>query len=141
MSAIALLFCGLGIVDSRYSALSMLESLCLATLAADVLCARTEILDDILLIPYCSHLFNNFKITKALRDIRCNKERIIAINNVKFKNKYIKDIVNCLSRYRIGNLPPDQGDAGIIDRMDRMLSDQPTEEERNRATLVSAMYY
>lgn len=141
LSAIALLFCGLGIVDERYSALSMLERLRLATLATDALRARTEILDEILLIPYCSRLFNNFNITKAFRDIRCNISRMILSKEVTFHNNYIMDIVNCLCRYRVGNLPPDQGDAGIIERMDRMLSDQPTEEERNRVTLVSAMYY
>ena len=141
LSAIALLFCGLGIVDERFSALSMLERLRLATLASEALRARSDILDDILLIPYCSRLFDNFNVTKAFRDIRCNIARMILSNEITFQNKNIVDIVNFLCFYRIENLPPDQGDAGIINRMDRILSDQPTNEESNRVTLVSAMYY
>lgn len=66
---------------------------------------------------------------------------MILSNKVGFQNKYIMDIVDCLCRYRVGNLPPDEGDAGIIERMDRMIADQPTDDERNRVTLVTAMYY
>lgn len=60
LSAIALLFCGLGIVDERYTALSMLERLRLATLAADALRARRDILDELLLIPNFLRLCNRF---------------------------------------------------------------------------------
>lgn|GEM_PF-4393729 len=142
LSAIALVFCGLGVVDNRYSQISMMERLRIATAAEEGIRANVDILDDeVLLIPYCSRLFKEYNITKALRDVRIEISKVILSSNSEYPPKYMMDIVNCLCRFRIGNLPPDDQDAPIIERMDKLLADSPNKGDQNRATLVTAMYY
>jgi len=141
LSAIALVFCGLGFIDIRYSRLSMIERLRIATAAEETLRLNIDIHDEVLLIPYCSRIYNTYNITKELRNIR--RELcfyILSIDDIYTKNVII-NIVNCLCRFRVGNLRPNDQDYSIIEGLDKLLAGNPNKDELNRATLVSAMYY
>lgn len=141
VAAIALIFCGFGIIDSKYASLSMLERLRLASFGEQTIRERTQSKDDILLIPYCSRLFSQYNITKEFRDIRHQMSVSILNNDPKMSNLYISNIVNPLCRFCICNLSPDERDAATIRKVDSLLKDNPSQEVLNRVTLVGAMYY
>jgi len=141
LSAIALVFCGLGVIDTRYSQLSMMERLRIATTAEETLRSNIDIQDEVLLIPYCSRVYNKYNITKEIRKIRKEISTLILSSYDISHRNYIISIVNCLCRFRIGALQPDIHDKPIIERLEKLLANDPNKDELNQATLVGAMYY
>jgi hypothetical protein len=140
--AMALVFCGLGMIERRYAALHVLERLRIAVYAEEAIRAQADIHDDVLMIPFASRLFREYNVTQVIRDIRIKtSEQILKLNSDSIP-KYMVDIVNCFCRFRIGNLSPDRNDAALILRIDKILNGgSATVMERNKAALVTAMYY
>ena len=119
----------------------MMERLRIATTAEETLRSNIDIQDEVLLIPYCSRVYNEYNITKEIRRIRKEISRLILSDNDIFQRNYIISIVNCLCRFRIGTLQPDIHDKPIIERLEKLLANNPNKDELNQATLVGAMYY
>jgi hypothetical protein len=141
LSAIALVFCGLGVIDTRYSQLNMIERLRIATAAEEALRLNIDIYDEVLLIPYCLRIFSTYNIIKELRNMRIKISIYILSSDDVYANNYIINIVNCLCRFRLGTLRPDGQDKPVVEHLEKLLADNPNKGELNRATLVSAMYY